>query len=95
MRIAPKLHVASGINAVRTLLSSCWFDEEKCKYGLDALRNYQWGVPAQNGQVKREPLHDWASHGADAMRTLAVSIKSPIIAQPRPRGPALALSPWS
>jgi phage terminase large subunit len=97
VRISPKLHIHSGINAVRTLLSSCWFDEEKCKDGLMALRHYQWGVPSQQGLVRREPLHDWASHGADAMRTLAVSIKAPGLPSgpKRPSRQTTALSPWS
>lgn len=95
VRIAPKLHVASGINAVRTMLSNCWFDETKCAEGLQALRHYQWGVPAQNGQVKREPLHDWASHGSDALRTLAVAIEAPVIAKKEVRRPPAVLSPWS
>lgn len=95
VRIAPKLHVASGINAVRMMLSSCWFDETKCADGLMALRHYQWGVPSKNGAVKREPLHDWASHGADAMRTLAVSIKAPVIAQPRRPSRPVEVTTWS
>jgi phage terminase large subunit len=95
VRIAPKLHVASGINAVRTMLSTCWFDETKCADGLMALRHYQWGVPAQNGRVKREPLHDWASHGSDALRTMAVAIEAPAIEKKQVRRPAAVLSPWS
>ncbi|MES2136117.1 MAG: PBSX family phage terminase large subunit [Pseudomonadota bacterium] len=95
VRIAPKLHVASGINAVRTMFSSCWFDETRCGEGLQALRHYQWGVPAQNGAVKREPLHDWASHGADALRTLAVSIKAPEVKTPARREQRVVPSPWS
>ena len=95
VRIAPKLHIASGINAVRTMLSSCWFDETKCAEGLMALRHYQWGVPSQNGQVKREPLHDWASHGSDALRTLAVAIEAPAIERKQVRRPPAVLSPWS
>jgi phage terminase large subunit len=78
VRIAAKLYVVDGINAARTLLPSCWFDAEKCADGLTALRHYQWGPVAASGLERREPLHDWASHGADAFRTLAVSIKAPI-----------------
>jgi phage terminase large subunit len=85
VRVAAKLYVADGINAARTMLSSCWFDSEKCADGLMALRHYQWGPIAASGQERREPLHDWASHGADAFRTLAVSIKAPVEEEVRPR----------
>lgn len=95
VRISPKLHVHSGINAVRIALPSCHFDAEKCAEGLMALRHYQWGVPSQNGAVRREPLHDWASHGADAFRGLAVSLKAAKIEQPQPYRAPAALSPWS
>lgn len=81
-RIAAKMYIHEGINAVRTLFPSCWFDEDNCKQGLDALKLYQWGPPSKLGVEKREPLHDNASHGADAFRTLAVSIKQPIQPQP-------------
>lgn len=96
VRIAPKLHVHSGINAVRTILSNCWFDETKCADGLQMLRHYQWGAPGPTGLVKTQPLHDFASHGADAMRTLAICIKTPFApAQRRNERPPPALSPWS
>ena len=73
VRIAPKLAVMTGINAVRTIFPRCWFDEARCAQGLDALRFYQWGPPSSTGLEKREPLHDWASHGADAFRTMATA----------------------
>lgn len=104
VRIAPKLHIHTGINAVRVILSSCWFDETNCADGLMALRYYEWGVPIRgsapapdgkiSGLVRTEPLHNWASHGADALRTLAVCIKAPVEKEKKPRPPASTLSPW-
>lgn len=76
-RVNPQLRVADGINAVRTMFPQFWFDGTKCADGLSALRRYQWGPPTANGTLKREPLHDSASHGADSLRTLAVAIKLP------------------
>ena len=35
--IVPKLAVEDGINAARTIFPNCWFDEEKCADGLQAL----------------------------------------------------------
>ena len=72
VEIAPQLLIDDGIQAVRAILDKCYFDEEKCERGIDALLNYQrdWD---DNGKTWRmRPKHNWASHGADAMRYLAV-----------------------
>ena len=54
------------------LLATCWFDQEKCKAGLEALRMYRraWDDKAQ--EFRARPLHDWTSHYADAFRYFAV-----------------------
>jgi len=69
--IVPKLSVEDGINAVRMILSRCWFDHEKCKHGLDALRQYRW-ASNDRGELKNKPEHNWCSHSADAFRYFAV-----------------------
>ena len=69
--IVPKLSVEDGINAVRMVLSRCWFDHEKCKHGLDALRQYRW-ASNDRGELKNKTVHDWTSHAADAFRYFAV-----------------------
>jgi phage terminase large subunit len=79
VRIAPKLNVITGINAVRSMLPNCRFDEERCARGLDCLRMYQWGAPSKTGVERSEPLHDQYSHGADAARTAGTSLKTPTI----------------
>lgn len=65
--------VEDGINAVRTLLPRCWFDAEKCQRGYDALRLYrsEWDDKLQT--LRAHPVHDWASHAADAFRYLAMA----------------------
>lgn len=71
--IVPKLGLEAGINATRVLFPRVWFDETKCKAGLDCLMNYRRSFNARLGEFKDEPVHDWASHGADAFRYLAVA----------------------
>lgn len=71
--IVPKLSVETGINAVRIIFPRIWFDESKCKDGLDCLMNYRRAFNARLGEFKDEAVHDWASHGADAFRYLAVA----------------------
>lgn len=68
----PIAHVDDGINATRRLLDRAWIDEERCKEGLDVLAAYrrEWDDDAKI--FKPKPLHNWASHGADALRTFAM-----------------------
>lgn len=74
IRTAAKLSVADGINASRLLLAKCWVDAEKCKRGVDALTNYERKWDSKNKIFQATPLHNWASHGADGFRTLAVGL---------------------
>lgn len=82
-RVLRQLSVADGINAVRTTFPQMYFDAKKCADGLQYLRRYQWGPTTALGVARREPLHDDASHPADALRTLAVGIKEPERAKPK------------
>jgi len=81
VRVARKLSVVDGIAAVRAIFSRCYFDLDHCADGIQSLRHYRYEEDEKLGTFKREPLHDWASHDADAFRTLAVSIKE--AARPR------------
>lgn len=70
-KIAPKLPVMDGINAVRSLLGRTWIDQSKCFDLIEALRQYT----AEYDDVRRvyapRPLHNWASHYADSVRYFA------------------------
>jgi hypothetical protein len=77
--IVPKLSVEDGITAARLLMPRCWFDAGKCAAGLEALRNYRRDFNTRLQEFKDEPLHNWASHGADAFRYVAVSHKGPVV----------------
>lgn len=77
VRIVQKVYVADRINAARTIFPLCRFDENKCADGIQALRHYQWGPPNKQGVPKREPLHDWASHAADAFTIAANALRQP------------------
>ena len=74
-KIAPRLSVEDGIEAVRNILPRCWFDAERCRHGLKALKSYHRDFNAQRQSYLPHPVHDWASHGADAFRTGAVTLK--------------------
>jgi hypothetical protein len=71
--IVPRMGVDDGIQAVRRLIPYCWFDP-KTKRGVDALRNYRRQYDDKRQVYWDKPLHDWASHAADAFRYLAVGM---------------------
>lgn len=76
--ITPRIHGAQGIEveegiaASRLFLGRCWFDAEKCQRGLEALTHYRRDYNQSLNEFKATPVHDWASHGADAFRGAAV-----------------------
>lgn len=72
-----------GINAARMLFPRCFFDQEHCQAGLEALQNYRWGYNQRMDEIKTAPVHDWSSHGSDAFRYLAVSLKTSVEAKPK------------
>jgi hypothetical protein len=72
IEIAPKLGVDDGIQAARSMIAKCWFDEERCDRGIEALRQYRREFDEKLKTWRGRPLHDWTSHGADAFRYLAV-----------------------
>ena len=63
--------IEDGISAVRSLLPSCWFDAERTEDLLIALKSYQAAPAPSLGTMHARPLHNWASHPADAFRYLA------------------------
>ncbi len=74
--VLPALPVDDGIQAARLLFPKCIFDKTKCKRGLEALREYHKEWDDINKVFKNRPHHNWASHGADAFRYLAMGFKS-------------------
>ena len=81
VRVVPKIGIYDGIEAVRAMLAVSYFHEADCENGLEALRQYsRKPLPGQTDDTGKqmygqEPLHDWASHGADAIRTGAVGAR--------------------
>lgn len=72
--VSPMHRVEDGINAVRLMIPRCWFDAKKCSRGIDALKLYRAEYDDKLQTLKPRPVHDWASHGADAFRYLAMTL---------------------
>lgn len=73
VHVVPLHRVEDGISAVRSILPITYFDKEKTKKTVLGLRNYQ-RQRAKQGVVSTRPLHNWASHPADATRTGAMGM---------------------
>lgn len=72
-RVVSKHDLMDGIEAVRNLLPRCWFDTGNTQQLIDSLRNYHKSWDEKRKVHGNRPEHDWSSHGADAMRTFAMS----------------------
>jgi hypothetical protein len=70
--IVPKLSVQDGIDATRVLIRTARFNESKVGRLLDGLYSYRREYDDRLQMFRDKPLHDWASHPADAMRYLSV-----------------------
>lgn len=69
-----------GIEAIRSIISRCWFDNEKCARGIDALKGYKKEWNEKMMIYSDRPVHDWTSHGTDAFQTGALT--KPTVANP-------------
>ena len=76
-RLVPNVGVDDGINAVRAVIPKCVFDRAKCGNGLETLKQYRKDWDEDHQVFRDRPRHDWASHGADAFRYLALGIRDP------------------
>lgn len=93
--VIPLHAVDDGINSVRAILPICEFDEADCSEGLKALKAYRKEWDENLGTWKSRPLHNWASHGADAFRGLGMAYKTmkPQPSEKKPTKPAYYAKP--
>lgn len=73
--ITPELSLQDGIQALRMTLPRMWFDRDKCKDGIEALKLYRREWDSDKKVFRDKPLHDWTSHAADAARYMAIAWK--------------------
>lgn len=70
MQILQETGHANGIAACRKIMPLCWFDREKCKFGLKVLKNYKYKWDSNKKVLSDEPMHDWSSHGSRAFEMI-------------------------
>ena len=71
------------VEAARRLFPQMWFDEEKCRPGLDALGWYHSKQDEKRG-IDLGPEHDWASHSSDAFGLDSIIYELPSATGPKP-----------
>jgi phage terminase large subunit len=54
------------ISAARAVMPRCEFNSVQCENGIDGLTAWEYAYNEDLGVFSREPLHNWASHPADA-----------------------------
>lgn len=59
-------NVWDGVATAQAAFCRCWFRVPSCADGLDALDNYHAKQEHDGISIRDFPVHDWASHYADA-----------------------------
>lgn len=70
-----KLRLEDGIEAARGIFPRVWIDKEKGKFLIQCLENYRKEFDDRHNVYKLKPVHNWASHGADAFRYMALAVR--------------------
>lgn len=91
-RVVPRTpDIWRGINSLRGLLSRSWFHRntllqrmtprgDREPSGLTCLEMYRTAPPGASGALRDAPLHDAASHSADAARMFAEALSHGLVA---------------
>ncbi len=75
-RVVPRLPVEDGLHAARLLIPRLWFDRDNCRDALEALRHYHRAYNERTRTFRDQPVHDWSSHFADALRYMAIGLET-------------------
>jgi hypothetical protein len=76
---------AEGHQAVRMLFKQFWIDDNYAALGLSCLSEYQYEFDEKKKVYRDQPLHNAASHGADAVQTLALGMREHMSTGKRPQ----------
>ena len=63
--------VWNGINGLKGLFPALVFNSRKCEKGIEALEAYHTKEVELGRIISNQPVHDWSSHTADALRYMA------------------------
>tara|TARA_Y100000310_G_scaffold58490_1_gene53784 strand:- start:1130 stop:2395 length:1266 start_codon:yes stop_codon:yes gene_type:complete len=82
-RIIPRVaNLQDAIDQSRDILPYCIFDDNICKVGIRALKNYRFEFDAKRNRYKDKPEHDEASHASSAFMQMAMGLND-LIKKPK------------
>ena len=82
------------IHASRMVFGRCWFDSTNTAPMLKQLGMYRRAFNANLDEFKPQPVHDIASHTADAFGHMAVSLRPAYEPKPYKKPPSLGAGGW-
>lgn len=68
--------VDAGIKEAQEIIRRCWFDINKCAYGIKSVEMYRAQWNENTGTYDKKPLHDWASHGGSGFMYVAIMYRT-------------------
>lgn len=71
--VVPDIGVRPGIDAVKAFIPRVRFNMSHTSKGVDTLYNYRREYNDKLRVFMDRPVHDWASHGADAFRMAGIA----------------------
>jgi phage terminase large subunit len=85
-----------GIQAIRRMFPRFWIDDERAEQGYACIASYHREWDEKHQRFRDQPVHDWASHGADALQTLALGWRDTMMSGMRPQAhrAELAFNVW-
>ena len=94
-RVVKQHSIADGIEATRRLFNRFWFDEKRCEQGFNCIASYHREYDDKREVYRDYPVHDWASHGADGLRQLAMAWNERLTKELKPMVGTIATSDFS
>ena len=88
LAIVPATSVEDRINAARTIIRRCAFNETACQEGINGLEAWEYEWDEENEVFRKVPLHNWASHPSDGYSygcQVMENLPAPESEQPEPR----------
>ena len=82
IKMVPNLSIQHGIQAARATFPRMYFNESLVSDGLECLLNYSHYYDDTKKCYSANPIHDYTSHSADALRYLSLVWREARITQP-------------
>lgn len=72
--IVDDVGLEDGIEHVRSAFGKLWIDERRCSKLIKCVENYRREYDSTKRVYGTKPLHNWASHGCDALRYMCIAL---------------------